>query len=156
MAKRSKPSPTAGGFWTGGGSLTAARNIDAILTRGARLPLRFWRPNFLFKGAGDSDLGRLTAGRFPVTTHPGKTHPLFALRPVAEGAGFAVCPCSSKKPHGQRRGRWIPRGCRLEFSGYETDRDSYLVEGVAFNIPASMALAVRFLGAVPPECLRER
>jgi hypothetical protein len=44
------------------GSLTAARDLDRVLTSNARIPLKYWRRNFWFVGAGDEKLHSLTGG----------------------------------------------------------------------------------------------
>lgn len=148
MTSRSRIHPPA--------SVTAATGLEAILVEGARLPLRYWRSRFFFTGGRDPDLFEATGGRFPVTPVADKTHPVFAIKPLPDGAGCRVCPCSSKKPFrkaDRQKARSIPGGCVLNHTGFVTDRRSYLIESVTFNIPASVARNLRFRGEVPETCI---
>lgn len=122
--------------------------LGASLTR---LPPRYWQQRMFFHGARDKDL-RTHTGEFPATLRKlSRTHPLFVLK-VLGGVGHKVCPCSSKN-WGVRR--FIRKGCVLEFTGREMDRDSYLVEQCDFNLPADPAFVegLCFMGRVPESCL---
>jgi hypothetical protein len=137
----------------GAGSATAENRLELVLNPGARLPLRFWRVNFRFSGARDEVLHEVTEGRFPARLEEKKSHPLHALRMLPGGVGFAVCPCSSKRPFGVKSCRFVRIGCQLLHTGVVIDRDSYLVETATFNIPAAMARELPFQGEVPVACM---
>lgn len=107
-----------------------------------------------FFGAKDEELSGLTSSRFPGRVVSGKKHPVFSLKPLPEGVGFQVCPCSSKRPFEEGVFRYIEKGCRLRHTAYIMDRDSYLIELARFNIPVSMAGRLLFKGEVPADCLR--
>lgn len=107
----------------------------------------------LFRGAPDASLREAT-GAFPATFRsPHGTHPLFVLERLP-GLGHRVCPCSSRNWAARR---FIREGCVLEITGRVSDRNGYLVESCAFNLPLSPDFLepLRFLGRVPPECLEE-
>jgi hypothetical protein len=107
----------------------------------------------LFRGALDVGLREVT-GVFPATLRDDrKSHPLFVLDRLA-GLGHRVCPCSSRNWAARRL---IRKGCVLEITGRVADRNSYLVESCAFNLPLSPEFLepLRFLGRVPAECLEE-
>jgi len=127
----------------------------AVLGAGIkRLPLLRWEPRMLFRGALDRLMKKLT-GDFPHNPRPGKTtHPLFVLKSLPNLA-HRVCPCSSKD-WGSRR--VIRKGCRLEYTGRVTERDTFLVESCRFNLPMDPAFTDRlaFLGRVPEECIETR
>jgi hypothetical protein len=153
MSQAAKTRTFFQGLWrTEVGSFTALNTLELVLNPGARLPLSFWRDNFRFAGARDDTLQEVTEGRFPVKIEDGKTHPLHTLEKLPGAVGFTVCPCSSKKPFGVKRYRYIKVGCELLHTGVVIDRNSYLVEGATFNIPASMARELRFQGEVPAAC----
>lgn len=150
--KRSLTSET---FWSSRKNTpTANRNIDLVLGSAVSLPLPFWRERFFFKQAKDDDLKKETLGQFPAAMVEGKTHPVFTLEPLPDNVGFRVCPCSSKGPREALSHRIIAAGCRLDFSGIVTDRDSHVLHWFLFNIPSRMALNLRFQGQVPETCLR--
>jgi|GEM_PF-733335 len=135
------------------GSLTAARDLEAVLCSVIRLPVQYWRPRFLFFGAPDQKLQHLSGGTFPAVLLPGKSHPVFTIEALPDGAGAAVCPCSSKKPYGAGAFRYIRKSCRLLHTQREMDRNSHLVEAVRINIPAALAMRLHFAGEVPPACI---
>ena len=142
------------GFWLKPrGTVTAESDLEEVLCSVRNLPLRFWRERFLFFGARDADLFSLTDSRFPGKLVRRKAHPVFALRALPDGAGFKVCPCTSKSPYAGSERRFIQEGCRLRYTGYVTDRESFLLENISFNIPPSIAYGLRFRGQVPSECL---
>lgn len=128
--------------------------LKKILGSVTRLPLKFWKRNMFFFGAGDRQLHELSQGRFPAKVDKKKSHPIFALEPLPQGIGFKVCPCSSKKPYDLPSFRFIIKGCKLLHTGYITDRNSYLVENITFNIPRSLAIKMRFRGETPETCIR--
>jgi hypothetical protein len=132
---------------------TAERNLDLILPSAVSLPLTYWRERFLFNHALDEELFHQTSGLFPARIVPGKSHPVFTLKRLDDGMGFKVCPCTSKIPRGHVQYRFIRNGCVLKYSEIKTDRDSYILHWLFFNIPRSMALKVRFQGEVPKSCL---
>ena len=151
-ADRSKLTGSA--LWQNpGGSVTAEKDLDLILGSVKNLPILYWRPSFFFFGARDEDLSDLTDHRFPAKLVPGRSHPVFSLRPLPNDVGFKVCPCTSKTPRIRSSFRFIQKGCLLDYTGYEMDRKSYLIEGITFNIPRSVAIGLRFRGKVPSECL---
>jgi len=142
-------------FWGGDRKSEAfLESFEALLPLAKRVPLRYWCKGMLFAGAGDDSVSRLTAGKFPKRLVTGMTHPVYALRALQGQVGFKVCPCSSHKPFDAGACRYIAKGCRLLHTGRETDRNSYLVEAVCFNIPRSMAPRLRFMGQVPDSCLK--
>jgi len=132
---------------------TGARNLDMVLGSVVKLPLTYWRDHFFFMGADDAELFERSTGKFPKTSHPGKTHPIFSLKALPNHAGYRVCPCSSRKPFGRYGYRYIRKGCRLRFTNHEMDRDSYLVENILLNLPPTIAIKLRFKGEVPNICL---
>jgi hypothetical protein len=133
---------------------TAFRDLDAVLGAVVNLPIKYWRPNFFFSGAPDDRLSELSGGGFPAVTVPGKSHPVFTLHPVPDHVGFAVCPCSSKRPFDATGHRFIGQGCRLKHTGHVMDRNSYLVEKIRLNIPSDTGYRLRFRGEVPEECIQ--
>jgi hypothetical protein len=129
------------------------RHVDLTLLSGAitRLPPLYWTERMFFRGARDRLLRDLTGG-FPATLRKDHfTHPLFVLKPLG-GLGHKVCPCSSKN---WGAGRFIRKGCTLEITGKEIDRNSYLVEWYGFNLPADPEFTehLLFMGRVPESCL---
>lgn len=141
-------------LWSDLNGRTADRDLDLVLGAVTKLPLRYWRERMFFFGASDKDLFHLTEGRFPRKRIPKHTHPIFALEPLPENAGFRVCPCSSKRSFGNHQFRYINKGCRLDYTHHEMDRDSYLLEALRMNIPESVGADLRFKGVVPPTCIR--
>lgn len=135
------------------GSQTAQSNLELVLTVNAHIPLKLWRKNFWFSGAEDETLHFLTGGEFPRDIVPGKTHPVLALKTLDHGVGCSVCPCSSSKPRGAATFRFIRKGCILRHTGHVMDRNSYLVDRLAFSIPSSLAYKVHFKGEVPQLCV---
>ncbi len=116
-----------------------------------RLAPRFWQARMFFRGARDKDL-RTATGTFPETQRKlCRTHPIFVLKVLGD-LGHQVCPCSSKNwgVH-----RCIRKGCVLEMTGTVMDRNSYLVENCAFNLPRDPAFVegLFFVGRVPETCL---
>lgn len=141
-------------FWTTSKkSVSAEKNLSMILGSVTRLPLKYWQSCFFFTGAADNELFLNTGGEFPKTPQNDKTHPIYALAPLPNNAGFRVCPCSSKRPFSLRDYRWIKKDCRLEYTGHKMDKNSHLIEQFWFNIPGTMAGKVRFRGKVPATCL---
>ncbi|RZB34193.1 MAG: hypothetical protein SRB2_03586 [Desulfobacteraceae bacterium Eth-SRB2] len=117
------------------------------------LSLPYWRDHFFFMGADDANFFQLTGGEFPKKIEPGKTHPIFTLKALPNHVGYRVCPCSSRKPFDRHHYRYINKGCRLEFTNHEMDRNSYLVENILLNLPPTIAIKFRFKGQVPNICL---
>jgi hypothetical protein len=124
---------------------TADKNLDLILGSAINLPLKYWRKNFFFKGGRNSKLKTMTEGKFPVKADPEGTHPVFALKQVANGSGFEVCPCSSSA---WKRQKWVAKGTQLLHTGKIMEKTTYLVEQIRFNLPASEAMNLRFMGRV--------
>lgn len=135
------------------GTLQAKDHLEKVLVDNARLPLTFWRSRFLFFGAPDQELHRLTAGAFSPQASGWKTHPLYCLDILPDGIGARVCPCSSRRPSDVDKFRFIRKGCRLLHTGYVMDRNFHLIENLAFPVPRSLAQRVSFKGEVPEECL---
>jgi hypothetical protein len=118
-----------------------------------RLPFQFWEERFYFRGALNTALREKT-GVFPARVgKAGETHPVFLLRKLGN-FGFQACPCTSRK---QFRTRYIHKGCPLEITNRNMDRDSYVLERLAFNLTEDDAFRRRMvlLGRVPPECVKE-
>lgn len=133
------------------GTMTAQTDLERILVEGARLPLAHWRSNFFFMGGLNRTLSTLTRGQFPAKADPDGTHPVFALHPVAGGAGFAACPCSSS---GRNNLKWVNRNTKLLHTGYLMEKTSYIIDRIRFNIPASEASKLRFRGEVPQSAIQ--
>lgn len=104
------------------------RNVEKVLGAVTHLPLRHWKPHMFFTGAGDQELRDLTQKQFPRKVIRKKTHPTFSLKAIATNAGFAVCPCTSRKP---------PRPRRMHY------------------IPPSVAFRLRFREEVPTGCIKQ-
>lgn len=124
-----------------------------ILGKGiSRLPPRFWEPRMFFLGAPDRDLQERT-GVFPRTIKAeGSTHPIYVLAPLGN-FGFRVCPCTSKF----HRGPYVRKGCILEVTGEEMDRNSHLLPMFSFPLPleGDLPRLLRFRGIVPSPCIVE-
>lgn len=131
-------------------------NIENVLGAVVHLPLKYWKEKMFFVGALDDELAEFTRGRFPASVVPGKSHPVFALKPVPGRIGFVVCPCTSKKPRKSESFFFIIIGCELLHTGMCMDRNSYILEEIRFPIPRSLAFAIRFLGEVPERCLQPK
>ncbi|MBW1963207.1 MAG: hypothetical protein JRH18_24130 [Deltaproteobacteria bacterium] len=154
MAKNGKQRFDGRSFWSDKtDTLTAEKDLDKILGSAVNLPLRYWKPGFLFFGASDHILFDLTEGMFPRKRALHGTHPVYSLKKLPDGVGFKVCPCSSKRPFSSSLYRYIRKGCRLRYTGYEMDRNSYLLEKLHFPIPSEMAMRIRFKGQVPERCI---
>lgn len=113
-----------------------------------RIPFQLWEERFFFRGAPDTALREKT-GRFPAKL--GKvTHPVYLLRKIGN-YGFQACPCTSKS----QRGSYIRRGCILEYTNHEMDRDSYILEQMVFNLAKDDAFRreMIFWGRVPENCV---
>ncbi|MDD5204085.1 MAG: hypothetical protein PHS17_01615 [Desulfobacterales bacterium] len=106
-----------------------------------------------FRGLPDKLAYEWSGGQFPAKPGSGN-HPVFSSKPLPDGTGFRVCPCSSKRPFDEKSFRFIRKGCRLLHTGYTMDRNSYLIEKIRLNIPRTLAHRLRFLGEVPEECIR--
>ncbi|MFH1351731.1 MAG: hypothetical protein ABII26_12480 [Pseudomonadota bacterium] len=130
------------------------KEIEAILGSVIRLPVKYWKPRMLFFGAEDRELLDLTSGRFPAGQVTKKKRPVFSIESLPQRSGFRVCPCSSQIPYRKKKYRYIEKDCQLMHTGHVTDRKSYLIEEVSFNIPPSVASRLRFYGEVPKECLK--
>ena len=134
-------------------SITVEKNLELILVSNARIPIKYWRPNFRFTGLGDESLHNLTGGEFPKKLETGKKHPIFSLDRLSDGIGFKVCPCSSKRPFNMHRYRYVRKGCRLLHTNEIVDRHSYLVENITLNIPPALYRETKFRGEVPEACI---
>lgn len=135
------------------GTLQARDHLERVFIDNARLPLAFWKKRFLFFGAPDQELHRLTGGLFSPEAAAWKTHPIYCLDILPEGIGARVCPCSSRRPFDVDTFRFIRKGCRLLHTGFVMDRNSHLIENLTFPVPRSLAQQVSFKGEVPEECL---
>ena len=107
-------------------------------------------------GAFDNELAEFSSGQFPARVVPGKSHPVFSLKPVLDQIGFMVCPCTSRKPQKSESYLFIITGCELLHTGTRMDRNSYILREIRFPIPRSLAFALRFLGEVPERCLQSK
>jgi hypothetical protein len=150
---REKPRRAAISIWGPQKTDARRRPVDlALLGEGiTRLPPPYWRERMVFQGARDQDL-RVVTGEFPATFHKERlTHPIFVLIALSD-FGYKVCPCSSRN---WGVSRFIRKGCILEITRKEQDRNSYLVEQFAFNLPSDPAFTegLFFLGQVPETCL---
>lgn len=116
-----------------------------------RMPFHLWEERFSFRGALNTALREKT-GVFPGRLgKPGETHPVFLLRKLGN-FGFQACPCTSKE-HG--KARFIRKDCLLEITEKKMDRDSYVLEWMAFNLTEADAFrrGLVFQGRVPVACL---
>ena len=116
-----------------------------------RMPFDLWEERFYFRGALNTAL-RDKTGVFPARLgKAGETHPVYLLRGIGN-FGFQACPCTSTKQGGTR---YVRQGCALEITNKKMDRDSYILEKMAFNLTADDAFRRRlvFLGRVPERCL---
>ncbi|WP_373500903.1 hypothetical protein [Desulfococcus sp.] len=155
MKKKPKNKPDSHELWTNRRpTLTADQNISLILGSVKNLPIAYWKPLFFFKGARDDELLKLTSGRFPVTTEPGKTHPVISLKPLPNHVGYKVNPCSSVRSWMSNEMHFIEKGCRLMHTGYEMDRKSFVVEHIEVPLPAGLGAKLVFMGEVPGECFK--
>ena len=136
------------------GTVTAEKDLERVLGSVINLPSRYWRQNFFFFGAADERLHDCTGGQFPAKLVPGKAHPILVLKSLTGDAGAVVCPCSSKSPFRLRRFRFIQEGCILLHTGFEMDRDSYLIENIRVNLPSSICGRLSFRGEVPGNCIQ--
>lgn len=135
-------------------TITAGKNLDMILGSVTSLPVKYWRPNFFFVGMPDEKTRNLTSKTFPRKFIPGKTHPVFALKPMPGNSGFKVCPCSTKPPFNRGPHQYIKCGCTLNYTHNIMDKQSYLVRKIQFPIPQNIAGKLRFFGEVPNRCLK--
>jgi hypothetical protein len=150
---KSKPKPAAIDIWAASKAPPSRPSVDLTALGGAitRLPPRWWRERMFFHGARDLDL-RVVTGKFPATFRKDRhTHPIFVLKVLGD-LGHKVCPCSSKN---WGASRFIRKGCLLEVTGREQERNSYLVEWFTFNLPSDPAFTegLLFMGLVPETCL---
>ncbi|MCP4110918.1 MAG: hypothetical protein GY749_36255 [Desulfobacteraceae bacterium] len=116
------------------------------------LPPAQWETRMSFSGADDIKLKSLTRNKFPHTCK--ETHPIFILK-VIGNLGHEVCPCTSSPFI--KKGRFIKKGCQLEYIGNITDKNSYLVEDYRFTLPADPEFRrkLKFRGRVPEACIQE-
>lgn len=143
---------TYGAVWgTRSRTLTAENNLDLVLGSTTHLPVKYWRKNFFFKGGRNEILRTLTRGEFPAKADPEGSHPVFALKPVLNHAGFVVCPCSSS---GWKKRTWVNKGTPLLHTGYIMEKTTYIVDLIQFNFPASEALKLKFMGEVPEQAVQ--
>lgn len=113
----------------------------------SRIPVQMWERHMMLMGVSNEWWSTKT-GMFPARSKSGG-HPLFVLG--RSTTGFRVCPCSSKGT----RGKFIRKGCTLQKTGKVTDRNSYVLERFAFNIPKMMRFkkTPSLAGVVPELCL---
>jgi len=133
-------------------TMTAESDLERVLVDNARIPLAFWRKNFFFKGGRNQTLHTLTQGTFPAKADPRGTHPVFALKPIAGGIGFRVCPCSSSGGSN----RWVNKNTRLLHTGFAMDKTSYIIDRIPFTVPASQAETLAFKGEVSASDIQTR
>ena len=125
-------------------TMTADTDLELVLVDNARIPMAFWRKNFFFKGGNNQTIYTLTRGIFPAKADPRGTHPVLALKPIAGGLGFRVCPCSSSG----RSKRMIDKDSKLLHTGYIMDKTSYIIDRIPLTMPASQAKTLAFKGEV--------
>ncbi len=128
-------------------------NIEKILGAVAHLPLKYWKSKMFFKGAKDDELAEVTGNQFPARMVPGKSHPVFSLKPISYRIGFMVCPCTTKKPIKPTAYLHIDAGCQLLYTKRPMEKDAYVLREIRFPIPRSLAYALRFMGEVPENCI---
>jgi hypothetical protein len=144
-------------FWSSHSHQPALKdNIENVLGAVVHLPLKYWKSKMFFKGALDVKLATFTSGQFPARLVPGKSHPVFSLKPVPGRIGFVVSPCTSKKPRKPESYLYIIIGCELLHTRTRMDRNSYILREIRFPIPRSLAFTLRFLGEVPERCLQSK
>ena len=155
MVPAQKPKLTHTSLWSRESkSFTADTHLELILGSVTQLPMKYWSKNQFFTSASDDMLHRLSEGNFPAKRVPDKRHPILALKALPEGVGFRVCPCTSRRPYDKTAYRYVRKNCILDHTGYRMDRDSFLLEWLQLNLPASMASEVRFRGKVPDDCIK--
>jgi len=141
-------------FWSLGDVVRG--DVAGLFSQLGRVPVNHWSRGMLFGGARDRSLMKLTGGRFPSSSVPGKTHPVFCLAMLPDGVGALACPCTSRRPHDEINRRYVRKGCRLASTGRLLDRHSYLIETARFNVPRSVAGRLHFWGEAPRECVQQR
>lgn len=121
---------------------------DVLGSSISTIPVRMWERSMFFKGISNAWWLEKTK-TFPTKAKASGTHPIYVL--ARSTTGFRVCPCSSKG----RMGKFIRQGCKLKRTGKSMDRNSYILERFAFNIPKTMRLPDDpvLIGIVPEECL---
>ena len=135
-------------------TFTADTHLEFILDSVTQLPMKYWSKNHFFTSASDDMLHRLSEGNFPANRVLGKRHPVFVLKALPGEIGFQVCPCTSRRPYDKDTYRYIRKGCILDHTRYRMDRNSFFLEWLRLNLPASMALRIRFRGKVPDDCIK--
>ena len=144
-------------FWSSHSHQMALQdNVENVLGAVAHLPLKYWKEKMFFMGALDDELAQFTGGQFPARVVPGKSHPVFSLKPIPGRIGFMVCPCTSRKPLKSEPYIYIITGCELLHTRMRMDRNSYILREIRFPIPRSLAFALRFLGEVPERRLQSK
>ncbi len=118
------------------------------------LPPAQWEARMFFSGALDLKLKSLTGGKFPFVCRGG-THPIFILK-VIGNLGHELCPCTTN-PLYKKKGRFVKKGCRLEYTGNTTDKNSFLIEDCRFTLPSDPKFRqnLNFRGRVPETCIKE-
>jgi hypothetical protein len=90
-----------------------------------------WKENLLFSEMSNFDLGRLTGGQFIIRDSE-RTHPVFLLRKI-ERDSFQLCPCSSQE-YNKEKASYIRKGSITPPSRIPTDRNSYVLHFLSFNL----------------------
>ncbi len=117
-----------------------------------RIPFHYWEERFWFRGALNTALREKT-GVFPARLGlKGETHPVYMLRKIGN-LGFQACPCTSKS---HKKALHIRKGCVLEITKREVDRNSYILRQMVFNLTEqdSFRRNMMFIGRVPESCLQ--
>jgi hypothetical protein len=115
------------------------------------IPLTFWVPWAFFKHAENSDLLRLTNGRFPAETKKQRwSHPVCVLKKLGN-YGYGMCPCCTRRSEGPQR--YVVKGTRLAYTDWEMDHNTNILEEFQFNIPEEdppLALdGLKWYGSIP-------
>ncbi len=141
-------------LWIDKDASVPGTKIYGIFASSEKLPLKYWKPNLLFRGLSDESLKTLTHQRFPGFVKPGKSHPIFSLKILPNFIAAELCPCSTKRSN--KKNRYISEGCILNYTNYPIHKNSYLLENIKFKIPAYSAGKLTFLGEVPESCLKKQ
>jgi len=127
------------------------RLLEDLGSNVIRLPFKSWEERFYFRGALNTALREKT-GMFPAKLgKAGETHPVYLLRKIGN-YGFQACPCTSRP---QSKARFVRRGCVMEYTNRKMDKDSYILDQMAFNLTEADAFRrdLVFFGRVPENCL---
>lgn len=117
------------------------------------VPPHLWEERMFFKGADDLELKKLTKSFPSKLNNISSSHPIYILQVISNFA-HRLCPCSSQR-HSDTF--FIKKGCKLQYTGYRMDRDSYILEWIEFRLPnkqSDLIKRLEYKGIVPQKCLQ--